>query len=351
MPPARRPDPAAGSSPGLSLPASPAGRLPAGAGTGSVQALFFRRFRKFHGGGLKVWDYFNHTRRAPGWDAWVEFSDRANWDATNPWHAARDRVLADASGIVPDLFFVAGKDWLMLDRHPAAGDPTIPVVNLIQHVRHADETSTRFPFLDRKAIRICVSDEVATAIRATGLPKGPILTIPDALDLEAVDSARRDDTATDLLVVGSKQPMLARELATRFATSDRTVRVLTDLVPREQFLAEIAGARVTLFLPNETEGFYLPALEGLALGTVVVCPDCQGNRSFVVPGETGFRPAYAAEEIAAATGAALAMAEPEAAALRRRARAMAERHGAEQERAAYHAILADLNRWWSEADA
>jgi hypothetical protein len=119
-----------------------------------VQALFFRDYRKFHGGTLKVWDYFNHTRAAPGWDAWIQFALRSRWDASNPWHAAPDRVLADASHLVPDLFFVPDRDWERLDRHPAAA-LGVPVVNLVQHVRHADPDTSRFEFLERPAIRIC----------------------------------------------------------------------------------------------------------------------------------------------------------------------------------------------------
>jgi glycosyltransferase involved in cell wall biosynthesis len=47
----------------------------------------------------------------------------------------------------------------------------------------------------------------------------------------------------------------------------------------------INQAKITVFLPyRDIEGFYMPALEGMALGTLVVCPDCIGNRSFCLPG-------------------------------------------------------------------
>ena len=42
----------------------------------------------------------------------------------------------------------------------------------------------------------------------------------------------------------------------------------------------------------EGEGFYLPALEAMALGSLVICPDCIGNRSFCLPGRNCFRPNY-----------------------------------------------------------
>ena len=67
---------------------------------------------------------------------------------------------------------------------------------------------------------------------------------------------------------------------------------------------------MTLFLPNETEGFYLPALEGMALGTIVVCPDCVGNRSFCLPQVNAFRPAFHFDDMVQETETALTMAEP-----------------------------------------
>jgi len=52
-----------------------------------------------------------------------------------------------------------------------------------------------------------------------------------------------------------------------------------------------------VFLPNqkEGEGFYLPALEGMAVGTLVIFPDCIGNRSFCLSGYNCFRPDYTTE--------------------------------------------------------
>jgi glycosyltransferase involved in cell wall biosynthesis len=57
---------------------------------------------------------------------------------------------------------------------------------------------------------------------------------------------------------------------------------------------------VTIFLPLEKEGFYLPALEGMAMGTLVVCPDCLGNRGFCLDGINGLRPNLDKESILAA---------------------------------------------------
>jgi hypothetical protein len=127
--------------------------------------LFHRNYRKFKGGQLKVWDYFNHVLASPEFTPRIEFSPRTIWDQANPWRDAGEYIVESARSVRPDVFFVAGGDWVMLDRHPDAG-ADIPVVNLVQQVRHADPNNNRFQFLSRKAIRICVSEEVTQALLA-----------------------------------------------------------------------------------------------------------------------------------------------------------------------------------------
>ena len=54
-----------------------------------ARVLFYRDFKRFTGGDLKVWDYFNHVRSSPRHSAHVRFSAESVWDATNPWNAAQ----------------------------------------------------------------------------------------------------------------------------------------------------------------------------------------------------------------------------------------------------------------------
>jgi glycosyltransferase involved in cell wall biosynthesis len=50
-------------------------------------------------------------------------------------------------------------------------------------------------------------------------------------------------------------------------------------------------------LPHKTEGFYLPALEAMYLKTLLICPDCIGNRSFCIDAVTCFAPNYITDDI------------------------------------------------------
>jgi glycosyltransferase involved in cell wall biosynthesis len=95
-------------------------------------------------------------------------------------------------------------------------------------------------------------------------------------------------------------------------------------------------------LPLETEGFFLPALEAMAMGAVVVCPDCVGNRGFCRDGETCLRPAYTLDAVAAAAIEAVALCGTAAAALLREAAAEVRRHDLARERMAFLRILDSL---------
>jgi hypothetical protein len=106
---------------------------------------------------------------------------------------------------------------------------------------------------------------------------------------------------------------------------------------------------VTVFLPNDTEGFYLPALEGFAADTLVVCPDCIGNRAFCLPGYNAFRPSFKLDELVASAEAALSLSPERAARMRANARATAEQYSLRREREAFHGVLRDINELWQEA--
>ena len=309
--------------------------------------LFHRKYRRFTGGHLKVWNYFNHVLTAPGFDARVHFDVNSSWDSSNPWVQTPDRIVESLDGLNPAALFVAGRDWQRLDQLGILDGGT-PVLNLIQHVRHGADWSIQSNFLGRKAIRLCVSQEVADVVEAAG-SHGPIVVIPNGIDVPIVPPDDASVRPVDLLIAGLKQPSMATRAAGQLARTGRTVEVLTDTVPRSEFLDAMRRARVTLFLPNETEGFYLPALEGMALGTIVVCPDCVGNRSFCIPGVNAFRPAFWFDDLVHDTESALTMDEPAAEALRRAAMETVSNYSLDAERQKFHEVLANLDVLWASS--
>jgi glycosyltransferase involved in cell wall biosynthesis len=310
------------------------------------RVLFYRDFRRFTGGHLKVWHYFNHVRSSPTHTAHVAFTRESVWDESNPWGDARDALVEQPARFDPDVLFLAGLDWHRI-RPSARRRPVTPVINLVQHVRHAEPDDPRYRFLHHRAVRICVSGEVASAIEATGRVNGPVFTIPNGLDLDELPApsslAARD---IDLLVVATKRPEQGAEMLPRLERIGRRVRLLGDPVPRRELLMWMNRARVTLFLPRHTEGFYLPALEGMALGTVVVCPDCVGNRSYCLPGINALRPAYTDADVLDQVEAAVALPPDEAERLVAAGSATAEEHRLGVERVRFLEVLNDLPRLW-----
>ena len=145
------------------------------------------------------------------------------------------------------------------------------------------------------------------------------------------------------MIAGKKAPALARTFGERLDRPGRRIRVLDGLIRREEFLEAINQARVSLFVPNPTEGFFLPALEAMALRSVVVCPDVIGNRSFCTDGVNCFRPVFEDEAVLGAAEAALGLGEGEREELVAAASETAARHDLPGERAAFHEVLDHLD--------
>ena len=225
-------------------------------------------------------------------------------------------------------------------------DSELPIINFIQHTRHADDWSIQSRYLTRKAIRVCVSEEVAAAVQGAG-SRGRTIVIPNSIDVP-VQASPNNERSLDLLIAGLKQPEMAHQAATALQKSGRSIEVLDDHIPRDQFLAKIADAHHVLFLPNTDEGFYLPALEGMALGALVICPDCIGNRGYMND-RNGMFPSYDMPTMVNAVEAAMTMPNQERALKLTLARETAVRHQPDAERAAFSNVLGNLDQLWSEA--
>ena len=265
--------------------------------------LFHRDFQRFSGGHLKVWHYFCHVRESRSHEARVHFTVGSRLDETNPWFKANTPRNAEWNPTDADVLFAAGLDWGAI---PISN--SLPVVNLIQGMLHSVPGDPRYAFLSRRAVRICVSEEVAEAVLATRRANGPVFAIPNAIDhdLFPKPGSSRD---IPLLICGLKNPDLASRLEGCLAEQGLFAVAQTKHLDRGVFLSLVGRAKVAVFLPCRTEGCYLPALEAMAMGTLVVCPDCVGNRTFCRDGDNSFRPDYTLHAIEEATLRACALSE------------------------------------------
>ena len=315
-----------------------------------MRKVWFHRVanaRRLSGGYLKQSHYFHHVQRMPGFTPRITFGGNA-LDPTDRLGAAREEEISPRwEPTRHDLFFLGGSGWLYLAKS-GFGAFAIPRISLIQGLGNALEDSNVYPFLENKAIWICVSQEVADAVLATGRLRGPVFTFPNGIDLSPVEGSEAAYRAKrrPLTIAGYKRPDLARGLSRRLDGEGIAHLSLTDFFDRGAFLGRLAESRVAVCLPREQEGFYLVALEAMAAGCVVVTVDCIGNRGFCHHEANCLIAEPGIESLFRAAQRALDMPASEREALRRRARHTVKAHSLEGERARFHAFLADVDCLW-----
>lgn len=308
-----------------------------------ARVLFYRDLIAHTGGHQKVADYFEHLQSSCNFYPEISFSARTRWDISNPWFPEYQHRSVAFSPALYDVIFLAGMDWQVY--LPEVREPGQPVINLIQHVRHANPDTELYGFLEQRAIRICVSPQVACAINATGRVKGPVFTIPNGVDLPVLPNQKR----YDIIILGIKQPDLAKQIEQHLAATGLSVLLVGQWVPRKSWYQLLAASRLAVLLPNTTEGFYLPALEALNYCDQVVVPDCIGNRDFCKHEQNCFMPMYDVDSILTSIGRSLAlMNNNEALAeCKRNAAKIVADYGIAKERKAFLAIMANVKKLWS----
>ena len=159
-------------------------------------------------------DYFGHVSLSKGYCPFISFSEQTRLDDSNPWTKLLCGESAPYKGAhVPeyisgnyDTLFLAGLGWHKYLETNASIDK--PVINLIQHVRHADPESDVYPFLNQRAIRICVAQKVTEAIKATDRVNGPVFTIPNGHSIKQVPQKKQQD----IFILSKKNRVLGKEL-------------------------------------------------------------------------------------------------------------------------------------------
>lgn len=305
--------------------------------------LFRRDYRGFSGGHLKVWQYFRHATASPVVRPRMYVVPGSIRGDDNPFDSDPDRLAAEWRPDLAAALFVAGLDWRAVPE-----DLGRPVINLVQGVRHADPDDERRVYLARRAVRICVSPEVADAIRATRRVNGPIVTIPNAIDVPCAERPAPHDSARppSVLLAGWKEPVRTRRVADRLRAAGIDPDVIDAPRPRGEYLRRVAAAGIVVFLPLDREGCFLPALEAFALGSLVVCPDCVGNRSFCRDGDTCLRPAATDDAIVEATRFAIALSADRRREIVGAARREAAGRTLDVERGRFLALIEDLAAGW-----
>lgn len=262
--------------------------------------LFVMNFERLYGAYLKVFDYFNHVIASHEIEPLIYLTPESAVDDTNPFVQAG--VQPVSCPIHADIFFTSGLDWRILDGHKV-NYQCKPVINLVQSIKHSSPEDPRYQYLTRPALRCCVSHEVERAILASGRANGPIVTIENGLDMEPLINLRGSAKRFDVFIGALKNEKLGVCLADRLQQHGLRVDAAIHYLPRAEYLSRIAQSQMVALLPDREEGFYLPALEAMAVGTAVIVPDCLGNRAYCRDGVNCLVPSYDLEGLLAAVTA------------------------------------------------
>ena len=301
--------------------------------------LFIRHYLGLSGGHLKILHYVEHVQASTFAKPRILMAAGSVRDDSNIFLRYPDLVV-DAP-VAHDLLVLDGLDW-PIAQELGLLDTGVPILNFIQGRRHAMPDNPRFQWLDRPATRVCVGQEVAELILSTGKVNGPVHVITNGID--PLDHICRpfSHRTRDVLVAGIKDPTLALAVEAMLSGLGIEAEALTDLLPREEYLARVAESKIAILLPRAYgEGSYLPALEAMTLDVAVVCPDTPGIHSYCHRDVTALLPPRNVDALA---GAARRILEDEdlSARLRANGRLMAGRHTLERERLAFLPILAGV---------
>ena len=292
------------------------------------------------GGSLKLRHYFEHVLASEfGARAEAYLPDDTRWNGANPWTVHRRRVTHSVDWSRVAVMVISGRGWDRFIPERFHGAPPFHVVYLVQSFERIDPSDSQFRHLAHPAIRICVSAPLEKALRALEVANGPIYTFPAGVDLAELQAREARDI--DILILGLKRPDMARSLKTLAERAGLRATLLMKQLAREVFIEALSRARIVVCLPASREGFYLPALEAMALGALTICPDAGGN-DYCVDRVNCFKPAYRLNALMNGLKEAAGKPDWRAKAMSDNARVTASRHDLRHERAKFQRLLREI---------
>jgi len=326
------------------------------------RVLFHRSWTKFNGGTsggqIKVRDAYNHLLHSSDFEPFIYFGEETEWfdNPGNVWTDLRDKALPKWELQEGDLVFFSGKDWKVMDL-ATRKNPPVPVINIAQP-RQIMLQDPRRDYLKHPAIRIAKSSIGKKILEDYGV-NGPVYYIPDAIDLSLLPPPNPQPDL-DVLIVGLKNEGMAKSLLRRlkrynfwkFPRLKFHIQIPPKLPTRMDFLNLLNRSKIAVFLPLDeergAEGFYLPALEGMALKKLVICPYAVGNVDFCIHNQTCIQPEYTEEAIYQAIIRALKMSTEEKQGMIEKGYAMKDNHTIEKERESILHLIQQADAIWNQ---
>ena len=110
--------------------------------------------------------------------------------------------------------------------------------------------------------------------------------------------ALKNDKKYDILIVGNKNPIMARELLSEIKHLNVNIEVIDSWISKKEFQIKLAQSHMSVHLPKKIEEHYIPGVEAMMLDSLVIIPDCIGNRSYSKHNETCYISEYNIESMA-----------------------------------------------------
>jgi hypothetical protein len=228
--------------------------------------------------------------------------------------------------------------------------PAERVIHLIQNVRHADpgfQAGHARRLLARPMARISTNEIVAAAIRPYVHPDSIHEVVPIGHDVGFFRAERSSGIPTGRplrVAYTTWKSRLGDRLAAALAGSGTTVfRRIGHEAGWDELRDLYAWSDVFLGTPIAQEGSYLPALEAMAAGAIVVVPPAGGNLAYCRFGENCLEAAFEDDDsYLAAIDEIRSMSAERIDRIRAAAAATAAAHDLDAERSGFSAVVARI---------
>lgn len=316
---------------------------------------FHRQYLGYTGGHQKVFDYIKHTSAHDDFSPRLYLSDKNALETAKPDTAKPETSTQENNpfkrieqGYIENVYqpnrhniaFLAGLDWRAYQRY---FDSQQIKVNLIQHLRHADKEHVLNSFLSHKAIRLCVSQAVCDAVSKQA--NGPCFTIKMGHSMPTITETKQHD----LFILATKRPGWGSALADYAKGLGLSVDLIQHSTARELILKKMAAAKMSLVIPNKTEGFYLPGIEAIHYSDVAIVPNCIANLEYMNKDDNAILCANTLNACKQGIDAAIKyLQQPRLNTSNINALDVINTYSLEKERLQYHKILNEIDYIWSQ---
>lgn len=242
------------------------------------------------GGVIKIFDYLLHAVEL-GYETAVWC--REPFDAELPFFrierfqrlVAADVDFGTRLTLAPSdlVYFSWPDDYEVILRELPDGLVPEQLIHIIQNVRHANPRwCDGYPLrlLSRPMSRIMTNDVVMDAVRDHVNRTSPATVIALGHDIDYFHRARSGGFGDPVRVAYTTWKSRVGDAVASRVGDAFEFRAVREYVPWRDLRDLYQWADVFLCTPNPEEGFYMPGLEAMAAGAVVLTPDVGGNRAY-----------------------------------------------------------------------